>query len=171
MKPRTFFMLFVALGMGAIANAALAIDAATLKAGYLYNFAKFIQWPDEQRATLRLCVLGDEAAGRLFDSLIGKPVRNMRISVRHEVNVLDIPQCDLVFVPGSNVEMLGRVQKVVNGFPILIVTENNVALPKGAMVALIQRDNHIVFEVDHAAAKLLGLQISAKLLQLARKVY
>lgn len=171
MKRNALFQLFLALGLAYAASPSLAVDEATAKAAYLYNFAKFILWPDEQRATLRLCVVGDHALDKSLDSLIGKPVRSMQISVRHAVALQDIPQCDLVFVPESRQQSLERVRQVVNGFPILIVTENTEALPKGATVALIPSDGRIVFEVDLATARQLGLQVSAKMLQLARKVY
>ena len=171
MKRSTFFRLLFALGLGASASVSLAVDEATVKAAYLYNFAKFIQWPDEQRAELRLCIIGNDALGQPLHSLIGKPVRNMQISVRHGVAVHDIPQCDLVFVPAERAQSLERVRQVVNSYPILIVAESTDALPKGAMVALIQSDNRIVFEVDLTVTRRLGFQISAKMLQLARKVY
>jgi hypothetical protein len=169
-KRIAFYRLLLALGLVFSASASLAIDEATVKASYLYNFAKYIQWPDEQRATLRLCVLGDGGMGKALDSLIGKPVRNMQIGVRHAVSLQDIPQCDLVFVPAGT-QSLERVRQAVRGYPILTVAESADVLPKGAMVALIQSDNRIVFEVDLATARQVGLQVSAKMLQLARKVY
>ncbi|MEI7539028.1 MAG: YfiR family protein [Comamonadaceae bacterium] len=171
MSRTAFLRLLFVLGMSAAATVSLAADEATVKAAYLYNFAKFIQWPDEQRAALRLCIIGDDALGQPLHSLIGKPVRNMQISVRHGVAVHDVPQCDLVFVPADHAQSLERVRQVVNGYPILIVAESSDAMPKGAMVALIQSDGRIVFEVDLAVTRRLGFQVSAKMLQLARKVY
>ncbi len=165
-----FFVLAV-LCLGILADATFAADEATVKVAYLYNFAKFIQWPDEQRATLRLCATGEDRLGKALDSLIGKPVRTMQIDVRHSISLQDIPQCDLIFVSEGQVLLLGRVRQAVSGYPILIVAESADTLPRGAMVALIQNDNRIVFEVDLTTARQLGLQVSAKLLQLARKVY
>ena len=164
-------IVLAALCLAVPAGAVLAADDTTVKVAYLYNFAKFIQWPDEQRSTLRLCVAGDDELGKALDSLIGKPVRTMVIGVRHAVNVQDIAQCDLVFVSEAQAPLLSRVRQAVGGYPILIVTESSDVLPKGAMVALIQSDSRIVFEVDLSTARQLGLQISAKMLQLARKVY
>ena len=149
----------------------LAADEATVKAAYIYNFAKFILWPEEKSSTLRLCDFGHDSPDRSLDILIGKPVRSMQISVRHAVGLQDVPQCDLVFVPVEYAQALERVRQVVNGYPIVIVTESATALPTGAMVALIQSDGRIVFEVDLGVARQLGLQVSGKMLQLARKVY
>jgi hypothetical protein len=171
MRQWAVFILLAALCLGIPVGAPLAADEATMKVAYLYNFAKFIQWPDEQRAMLRLCVMGDDRLGKAIDSLIGKPVRTMQIGVRHSVSLQELPQCDLVFVPEGQGLLLGRVRQAVSGYPVLIVAESSDALPKGAMVALIQNDDRIVFEVDLTAARQLGLQVSAKLLQLARKVY
>lgn len=142
-----------------------------MKVGYLYNFAKYVQWPDEQRSTLRFCVAGDDGLGKALDTLIGKPVRTMQIAVRHAVSPQEIPQCDLIFVAEGQAPLLSRVRQAVNGYPVLIVTESADVLPKGAMVALIQSDNRIVFEVDLSTARQVGLQVSGKMLQVARKVH
>lgn len=166
-----FSRLIAALGLGILASLALAGDEITVKTAYLYNFAKFIQWPDEERATLRLCTTGEDNLGKSLDSLIGKPVRQMQIAVRRGVSLQDIPQCDLLFVPAGNEASLLRVRQVVSSYPILIVTESLDALPRGAMLALIRVDNRIVFEVDLTTTRQLGFQVSAKMLQLARKVH
>lgn len=161
----------LALGLGMLAVLAMAVDEVTVKTAYLYNFAKYVQWPDEPRAILRLCVMGEDNLGNSLDGLIGKPVRHMQINVRRAVSVHDLPQCDLLFVPAANAQALEQVQQIVKHYPILVVTESTDSLPKGAVVALIQSDNRILFEVDLASARLLGLQVSGKMLQLARKVY
>lgn len=171
MKRILVFGLLVAFGLGLSATLASAADEATLKAAYIYNFTKFIQWPDEERPNLRLCAMGTDGNGKSLSALIGKPVRNMQVVVRHAVTLQEIPQCDLVFVAAGYSPSLERVRQVVNGYPIVIVAESDDVLPNGALLALILRSENIVFEVDLTAARQLGLQISAKLLQLARKVY
>jgi hypothetical protein len=168
---RSAFFTSLAFGLCIAPSPSPAADEATVTAAYVYNFAKYIQWPDEQRTILRLCVLGDTAFDRVLDSLIGKPVRTMRIGVRHAVALLEIPQCDLVFVTAVHTQSLQRMREIANNFPILIVAEGANELPKGAMVALIPSDNRIVFEVDLDLTRQVGLQVSAKMLQLARKVY
>jgi hypothetical protein len=171
MRWTLFVKSTLALGLGAFAGITLAIDEATMKTAYLYNFTKFIQWPDEQRTTLRLCIMGETQLSKSLDSLTGKQVRNMQISVRSAVTLQNIPQCDLVFVPAGYRQPLERVRQMVNNYPILIVTESSETLPKGTMVALILNDDRIFFEIDLSATRQLGLQVSAKMLQLARKVY
>lgn len=171
MKGRRIFGFLAGLCLLASSRISQGADEATVKAAYIYNFAKFIQWPDEKSSTLRLCDLSLDSPDRFLDTLIGKPVRDMRISVRYSVGLQDVPQCDLVFVPAGNAQRLARVRQVVNDFPILIVAESATALPKGATVALIQSDNRMVFEVDLGLARQLGLLVSGRMLQLARKVY
>ena len=153
------------------AGVSLATDESSLKVAYLYNFAKFIQWPDENRTNLRICVMGNDSLGKSVNDLIGKPVRTMQISVREGVVLQDIPQCDLVFVPAGFKQSLERVRQVANDYPIVIVSESTGTLPSGATVALIPSNNRIVFEVNLTEARKIGLKISAKMLQLAQKVY
>ena len=170
MKNRAVLWLFVALSLGGASGLARATDETRVKVAFLYNFARYTQWPDEQRATLRVCAIGDDTLGKTLDELIGRPVRHMQITVRHAVPLQDIVLCDLVFIPSGYALSMERVREVVNGFPILTVAESPHTLPKGSVLALIPAENRFVFDVDLSLARQLGLQISAKLLQLARKV-
>jgi len=171
MKGGPIFGVVAGVCLLVTGSISLAADPGTVKAAYIYNFAKFTQWPDEKTSTLRLCDLGRDSSESPLDILNGKPVRNMQISVRHAVGLQDVPQCDLIFVPAEYGQALERVRQMVNNYPILIVAENATALPRGATVALIPSDSRIVFEVDLGLARQLGLQVSGKMLQLARKVY
>ena len=171
MKRTLLVHVFAAMVLSVSASASLATDESSLKAAYLYNFTKFIRWPDEQRANLTLCSMGDEELAKALDSLVGKPVRNMQIRVRQVVNVQDTVQCDLVFIPAGQPHLIERVCQAVSGHPILTVSESADMLPKGVMLALIQKDNRMGFEIDLVATRSHGFEVSAKLLQLARKVY
>jgi hypothetical protein len=157
--------------LGLAAGTTSAAEESAMKAAYVLNFAKFIQWPDEPRARLRLCVLGNDPQGKAFDSMIGKVVRDMPIAIRRGVSLQEIPQCDLVFVPAGPAQPLERALQAVNGYPILLVAEGDDALTRGATVALIETEGRIVFEVDLTTLRQLGLQVSVKMLQMARKVH
>jgi hypothetical protein len=163
--------LLLALSLAVPGSSLMAADEATVITAYLYNFAKYIQWPDERRSTLLVCEFGSRALGKSLDALIGKPVRNMQMNVRHAVSPQDTPQCDMVFVSADQSASLERVRQTVDGYPVLVVVESAGALPKGAALALIPSENRLAFEVDLGLARRLGFNVSAKLLQLARKVY
>ena len=145
-------------------------DLFALRAAFLYNFTKYLQWPDESRGELRLCVLGSDPSDPHIDSLHGKSVRSQRLVVRQQVIAQDIPNCDYVFIPASAKNAIPRARLQVGGYPILIVAEGEDTLQKGAMVALFVADNRLQFEIDNATARQQGLQFGSQLLRLARKV-
>lgn len=147
------------------------VDLVTVRAAYLYNFSKYIQWPDESRGELRLCVIGNDQPDSALDGLNGKPVRNARLVVRQNVIMQDIPNCDFIFLPASAGRSVERARQIVSNYPILIVAEGAESIPKGAMVALVPTDSRLIFEIDNTNARQLGLQISSQLLRLARKVH
>lgn len=162
---------FFGLMLLAMASAYGQTDIASIRAAYLYNFTKYIQWPDESRGELRLCVIGNTPADPAIDGLNGKPVRTARLVVRQNVIMQDIPNCDFVFLPTSAVRPVERARQLVNGYPILLVAEGDESIAKGAIISLIPVDNRLVFEIDNTGARLLGLQIGSQMLRLARKVY
>lgn len=146
-------------------------DLGAIRAAYIYNFAKYTQWPDESRGELRLCVLGNDQPDAHIESYHGKPVRSQKLAVRQNVIMQDIPNCDIIFLPASAGRSVERARQLISNYPILFISEGADTVPKGAMIALTPTENRLVFDIDQSAAKQLGLKISSQVLRLARTVY
>ena len=138
-----------------------------VKAAFLYNFIKYVEWPDPQKEQVLICVAGQNPFGTVLDDL----VRNERIRGRPLKTALILeptPECDVVFTPKtSNVPAYVRA---AGGMPVLTVGETPRYLEQGGSINFIPEGRSVRFEISRAAAARAGLRISSRLLQLARTV-
>jgi hypothetical protein len=137
-----------------------------VKAAYLYNFVKFVQWPAAgPAAPLTICVAGR----RVFDSLLEDLVRGEVVNGRPVAarTILE-PEadCDAVFVPEG--AAASAYLKAARGRPVLTVGETDTFIAQGGMVRFYLDGRNVRFEINPAAAEQAGLRISSRLLQLAR---
>ncbi|HMC12930.1 MAG TPA: YfiR family protein [Gallionellaceae bacterium] len=142
-----------------------------LKSAFIYNFATFIDWPDKIGKSLALCVAAPQAAMKYFSSLEGKPVGNMTVTVRHLDEGASAEGCQILFVTETESDGFDDWLSEVGDSQVLTVAESETWLKKGVMTDLLLKENRIVFDVNVAAAREVGMDINSKLLRLARKVY
>ena len=137
-----------------------------IKAAYLYNFVKYVDWP-EKKAAILICVAGQNPFGTVLESL----VRNERVrGVPLATEVILEPKagCDVLFTPRtSNVP---TYLKAVAGMPTLTVGETDRFIEQGGLVRFIVDGKNVRFEINPVAADRVKLRISSRLLQLARIV-
>jgi len=155
----------------AMAHEADATPEYKLKSAFIYNFATFIDWPEKTGKTLTLCVAAPQAEMEYFSSLEGKPVGDMTVAVRHLEEGISAEGCRILFVAESESDGFDDWLSEVGDEQVLTVTESEKWLKKGVMIALLLQDKRIVFDVNMAAAKEVGVVINSKLLRLAHKVY
>ena len=146
-----------------------------LKAAYLYNFAKFVEWPADTfagpNAPLRICVLGQNPfAGDLEQITAGKSVNGRTIQVDHVQGVSQARTCHIVFVSAAKNDEVKRILEGLRGASVLTVGDTKDFVAQGGIINLVLEDNRIRFEVNLKAATEGRLKISAKLLSLARLV-
>jgi hypothetical protein len=146
-----------------------------LKAAYLYNFAKFVEWPADAfagpNAPLRICVLGqDPFAGDLEQITAGKTVNGRTIQVDHVPEVSQARTCHIVFISSAKNDEIRRTLEGLRGASVLTVGDAKDFVALGGIINLVLEDSRIRFEVNLKAAERERLKISAKLLSLARLV-
>jgi len=157
--------LVIALGLALLTPAApaFAVDESDLKAAIVFNLLGFIDWPQRAApaATLRLCVAAKSALRRPLQQLNGTPVRDWRLEVR------DAPaeRCHALVLGEGAAETGSRNEAVV------VFSEAPHVDDDGATVHLDVEHGKVRFELDVASARRTGLQLSSKLMRLARKVY
>lgn len=165
-------MLAGCLALVAAARAYPASSAPEyeVKAAFLYNFAKFIQWPAEKApdATLRLCLLRDDPFGASMDAVKGKAVGDRRL----EVSLVTAPSaaagCQILFIPRSQAGDLDRVLATLKGSPVLTVGDTRGFAERGVIINFFIENQKVRFEINVDAARRAGLSISSQLLKLAR---
>jgi hypothetical protein len=137
-----------------------------VKAAYLYNFVKFVEWP-EPPARITICVAGANPFGDLLSDL----VRNERVrGIPLEARVIADPDsgCHVLFVP-SGITPQPFLRPTLNT-PTLTVGETPGFIEQGGIVRFYQDGANVRFEISREAADRRRLRISARLLQLAKIV-
>lgn len=141
-----------------------------LKAAFLYNFAKFITWPDEDNRSdgvLRIGVAGATPAVASMKRVIeGQHVRKLRIELEEFDPQADLGRYHIVFV-GREYSDAPRLLEKINGRPVLTVGESAEFIPWGGAIRFLLRDGKVRFQIAPGQTDRAGLAISSRLLRLA----
>ena len=144
-----------------------------VKAAFVYNFAKFVQWPADafadSTAPVRFCVLGESLVGSdLVRITQGKGISG------HPIQVLPNPrslhECHVLFVSSSHYASVKDIREALRGAPVLTVGEARDFAGQGGIIGFMVEDARVRFEVNLQVAKQMRLEISSKLLSLAKRV-
>ena len=136
-----------------------------VKAAYLLNFTKFVEWPGRASTDpINICV----AANNPFGKVLAETVRDEQVNGRpfRARVVRQADGCDVLFVPdGVSPEPWLRA---AGGRPVLTVGESPAFLRQGGMINFVLEDGKVRFEIDQDAASRANLKISSRLMRLAR---
>ncbi len=143
-----------------------------LKAAFLYNFAKFIQWHDSAfknpEDPVLLCLLNGEAFGNAIETIRDKEVSNKRkLSVRLCKSVKEVSGCHILFIASSESENLPSILSLTQTAPMLTVSDTEGFAQRGVMLNLVNIDNKIRFESNMNALNSMPFKLSSQLLKLA----
>lgn len=142
-----------------------------LKTAFLYNFSRFVSWPEatlHDRSEFTLCVTGTDSFGTQLDGLAGKTVQGNTLVVRRPGNLNRIADCQLVYI-GENTE-LSEALLLLGDQPVLTVSDTAGFIEQGGMIQFVLVQNKVRFRINVDAANTAGLNISSKLLSLAISV-
>jgi len=142
-----------------------------VKAAFLYNFAKFVEWPaapNEQKDPLAICVLGqDPFDGALERVTQGKTVNDRRIVIRRTNDIAIARSCQVLFVSLSEVGRMTEIIKALRDASVLSVSDIERFCQSGGVIAFAMEGQRVRFRINVNAAARANLKISSKLLQLA----
>jgi hypothetical protein len=149
-----------------------------VKAGFIYNFAQLVQWPSTSFAQpdspIVIGILGTDPFGGAIDRVIeNKKLDGRSVVVRRlkwGKDLKDLRECNILFVSSSEKEHLSDVINIVKWLPILTIGETAGFASRGGIINLTLEGNKVRFEVNVEAAKQANLNISSRLLALARIV-
>jgi YfiR/HmsC-like len=81
------------------------VDEYQVKAAFLFNFAKFVEWPSEafsdSNAPLVITVFGEDPFNGSLEAVKGKFVNNRKLTIRRVRDIQDIGKCNVLFVSPS----------------------------------------------------------------------
>jgi len=145
-----------------------------IKAAFMYNFARFVQWPagafGQPQAPMILCVLGEDAFGTAFDTIDRKAAQGHELQVRRHIRPEDVRSCHILFVAESERARLGSIFREVSGASILTVSDIDHFAEVGGVIGFYDLDNKVQFSINPEQAHDAMLQINSQLLKLARIV-
>ena len=141
-----------------------------VKAAFVFNFTKFVQFPEPQESDIpfMLCLAGDAEALRPFQQLRGKVVGQRTIDIRFADTPDQARGCQVLFIarttPVAAVSLLAATARTA----VLTVGESDTFLDSGGMIQFMQEGGRIRFAIRKLVADAAGIIISSKLLALAK---
>lgn len=157
---------------------------AKIKSAYLLNFMRFANWPDDafesRHSPFQLCVVGHDSLGSVLDvtmhnvRVAGHPVQIQRMSLAEDLLAEKmtprLDSCHLVFLGHSETPRVAAILAALDPRDTLTVGETGAFADHGAMLALNLEGDRIVFYANRQAVRATEVQLSSKILQLARIV-
>ncbi len=158
------------------ANAQTQLLELRLEAAFLYNFAKFVEWPSDSgtpgSAPLTFCVLGAEPLyGALAESLAGRNINGRPLVARQIASPQEGLRCQLAFIGWAEKKRQGEALDALAGSSALTVSDCEQFARHGGMIQLVKDGNKFRFVINVDAVNHHGLHVSSKLLQLAEVVH
>ncbi len=146
-----------------------------VKAAYLYNFTKFITWPDNalsvlNKENLNICILGKDPFGRKIDLLSNKVAKGHIVIIKYMDQFKTDKKCHVVYISKSKEKNVISIIEELSRKNILTVSDIDGFAFKGGCISLGVFRGKVRFNVNLKATYNADLKVSAKLLELARVV-
>jgi hypothetical protein len=146
-----------------------------VKAAYLYNFGRFVEWPGKVAATqggsFTVCVLGQDPFGPSLDAtLAGETIGGKAVVARRISSAQESDNCQILFLSLTEASRLNKIITDLNKKPVLTVSDMPQFLKSGGMIQFVLEEKRIRFEVNLTATQRAGLTLSSELLKVATVV-
>ncbi|WP_411726740.1 YfiR family protein [Methyloglobulus sp.] len=149
-----------------------------IKAGYLYNFTKFITWPKVNSATFNLCIIGADPFGADIGPIEKKsafslPIKILRLDEADFLSASNLRGgCQILYVSAANKLKIvfEKIQALPYKHKILVVGESEAFAAEGGMIGFVNRNDKIKLQINLQSVKQTDLKISAKLLEIAELI-
>lgn len=166
--------VLVAVVLSCRGACAQSVDEYQVKAAFLYNFAKFVEWPPQAFKTpadpISICILGANPFGNALEQAVkGKAVEGRSFTVR-QISDLNPCHCHILFVTASERKHFRSKLGSLKASGVLTVGDSQGFAADGGIINLKLEDAKVRFEINVDAAVEEQLRISSKLLGLAQIV-
>ena len=145
-----------------------------IKAAFLYNFARFVEWPDESTRGVGhvvIGILGEDPFGSILDETVrGKKADGRPLLVKRLTNPEEAVSCALVFVGSSERKRTKTLLASLERLDVLTVGESADFLDQGGMVNFVIEKERVRIDLNLHAARAAGLRVSSQLIRVAREV-
>jgi len=164
------FVSVLLLGFKAIGQVDVKQAEAHIKAVYLYNFSKYIDWPTEYRqGDFVIGILNGSPAmiAELNKMAASKTAGSQKFIVKNYKSATEIDKCNILYVPETSNAQLADVLKKIKGLSTLLVTEAMGDAKKGAAINFVLKESKQEFELNKGNAERCKLVVSSSLSALA----
>jgi hypothetical protein len=143
-----------------------------LKSVFLYQFCRFMEWPNSAFSStsdpLIIGVVGDDPFGTLLKEAVeGETYHGRPIRIEHYRSPREIRRCHILFVSRSEVEQMSEILSAVAGKSVVTVGETDGFLDRGGMIALTADRNRVRLRVNTSSLRAANVDVSSKLLRVA----
>jgi hypothetical protein len=143
-----------------------------VKAAFLLNFTKFVEWPAKSSAAdapIAICILGKDPFGRVLDDIVeGESVNSRKLTVERLGQLPAAQACQVVFFGSPEKDLRKTLGALGPG--VLTVGEGDKFVRAGGMIALVIDGRRVRFDINQAAAVSAGVKLSSKLMSVARTI-
>lgn len=144
------------------------------KAAFVFNFARYVEWPEQafasREAPIVICVLGRDVFGSALTAVESRQAQNRPLKVRTGVTAETARGCHVAFVADSEQRRLSPTLRALPNEPILTVSDIDGFIDVGGAIGIVQGDQRLEFEVNRDALNRAQLKASSDLLRLARNL-
>ena len=173
-----FFLLVLFFSFGTISLAAFAgpgeLPEYKVKAVFIYNFAKFVEWPADKPPKpdkiLSVCVLGDDPFGADFNVIKGKTIKGRTVESKTTMSIEKAKNCDCLFISDSEKSNVAKILGDLEDHKVLTISDMDGFLEAGGIIQFVLEKRKVRFLINMGAAKQAGFKVSSKLLELAKEV-
>jgi hypothetical protein len=146
-----------------------------VKAAFLFNFVKFVEWPTNvfpsDNKSIVIGIVGDDPFGEAFTAIVKEQTaQGRKVEIQHYKANEDFNDCHLLFVTRSVAGQTEDILQRIRGRPILTVGENEDFLRQGGIIGFALVQKTVRFDINPKAAEQVGLKASSKLLAVARSI-
>lgn len=167
-----FLAAAIALPFSAAVATGAAIDAWEVRAAFLFNFARYVEWPDSalgEDQAIVIGVLGEDPFGETLDRILaGRRIAERPVEIRRLDTAEDATGVHVLYVGAAPRRELGRWLRLLCDAPVLTVSDDPDFTRLGGNLRFVLEDRRIHFAVNEFCARRSGLRISSHLLKLAR---
>jgi hypothetical protein len=145
-----------------------------VKAAFLFNFAKFVQWPvsafSKEEDPIVIGILGSDPFGKDLDSVVvGKTVNGRSFLVKRLAGSnAEAKKCHILFISKSEKNNLATVLGALGGTPVLTVSEIDQFIQQGGIIKFNTEGGRVMIAINESAAKTAQIAISSRLMQVAK---
>jgi hypothetical protein len=143
-----------------------------IKAKYLYNFARFVDWPEESfqspDSPFVIGIIGNDPYGIDLEKTIeGKQIKNRKFIIKHYQNLENLSSCHILFIGIDNKAGRSQIFNKIKKQGILTVGDDDSFAKDGGMINFIIKKERIRFQINREAVNQSPLKMSTTLLKMA----